>query len=649
MDKNLPIILLLFLFLLSSVVSAAQIIVINETEERVYAIEQVTLSGDLSKNLLKIYGEGEVIKGENVKIYLFGPSSDILVSDLIVNGEKASVSFDEKGYFFMVDDGEFRFHGSLKIRTIGQIRLFVRGPINQLSFNLKHGYAIDGDRFGVYNKEVIIQRAEKISMLVDGSFRYSYAERDRFLYLIKFKAFGSSLGNYVLNLPNNEVVSSVQGAVKWEQKGNKLILDLESGEASVTVRGFFNSKSLRIPLKEDRHHVLIESDPEKKISVSTSAEEIDLKESSITPQYSNARAFLASSRDIFQITIKELDVLPSLAASVSKSRNRVAITEKGSIVGELNYGYSNTGVDYIEIDVEGTPLYASTERGAVKLTREDKLLLSFPKGTNRNLDLVYFTTRDPLKPVDLIEIPLARSDLPITSATTSIYLPKEYIVLETFGVSGGSELPPIESVLLFMVLVGLIASILKREKRFIIYYLLFSIGLFYFNIGLFLLLIALSILLIVKRYIPKKPEVKWILAGAALLVAVFIALFVVFIFIWQLGVFSAGAGVRHAPTAMEADYAMVEEANVPVFKGMEKIGEGEGAITVPTRKGVLPVKLELPQLGKTITVTNHLVTKDKQINLKVLVIAEWFKYILYLIALSAGILAYKVYKKGEER
>ncbi|MEA3254984.1 MAG: hypothetical protein U9Q22_04015 [Candidatus Altiarchaeota archaeon] len=634
---------------LSSFVSAAQIIVINESEERVYAIEQVTLSGDLSKNLLNIYGEGEVIKGENVRIYLFGPSSDVLVSDLVVNGEGTSVSFDEKGYFFIADEGEFRFQGSLKIRTIGQLRLFVRGPVNQLSFNLKHGYAIDGDRFGVYNKEVIIQRAEKISMLVDGSFRYSYAERDGFLYIIKFKAFGSSLGNYILNLPNNEVVSSVQGAVKWEQKGNKLILDLESGEASVTVRGFFNSKSLRIPLKEDRHHVLIESDPEKKISVSTSAEEIDLKESSITPQYSNARAFLASSRDIFKITIKKLDVLPSLAASVSRSENRIAITEKGSIVGELNYRYSNTGVDYIEIDVEGTPLYASTGRGAVKLTKEDKLLLSFPKGTNRNLDLVYFTTRDPLKPVDLIEIPLARSNLPITSATTSIYLPKEYLVLETFGVSGGSELPPIESALLYLVLVGLIASILKRGKRFIIYYLLFSVGLFYFNIGLFLLLIALSIILIVKRYIPKKPEVKWLLAGAALLVAVFIALFVAFIFIWQLGVFSAGAGVRHAPTGMGADYAMVEEANVPVFKGLKKIGEGEGAITVPTRKGVLPVKLELPRLGKTITVTNHLVTKGKQINLKVLVIAEWFKYILYLIALFTGILTYKMYKKGGKK
>jgi len=642
----LPFVIISILFL-SSFVSSTQIIVINETEERVYAIEQVTLSGDLSKNLLKIHGTGEVIEGKNVKIYLFGPASDVLVSDLMVNGKKAPVSFDESGYFFIADGGEFEFQGSLEIRTIGQIRLFVRGPVNKISFNLKNGYAIDGDRFGVYKKEIIIQRAEKISMLIDGSFRYTYAEKDEFLYIINFKAFGGSLGNYVLDLPNNEVVTSVKGAVKWEQKGNRLILDLESDKASVSIRGFFNSKSLRIPLKEDRHHVLIESDPEKKISISTTAEEIDLKESTIKPQYSNARAFLSSARDVFQITIKRLDVLPSLAASVSTSTNRIAITEKGSILGELNYRYSNTGMDYIEIDVEGTPLYASTERRAVKLTKEEKLLLSFPKGEHRNFDLVYFTTRDPLKPIDMIEIPIAKSDLPITTATTSIYLPKEYIVLETFGVSGGSELPPFESALLFIILVGLIASILKREKKFILYYLIFSTGLFYFNLGLFLLFIAFSIILIVKRYVPKKPQVKWILAGAALLIAIFIVLFVAFIFIWQLGVF---APARGPPTiGVGADYAMIEKAEVPVPKGMQRIGEGEGAITVPTRKGVLPVKLELPRLGKTITVTNHLVTKENQISLKVLVIAGWFKYVLYLIALFAGILTYKVYKKGEKK
>ncbi len=543
----------------------------------------------------------------------------------------------------MADKGRIEFQGDLEIRTIGQIVLYAHGPINELNFNLKHGYAVDGDRFGVYNERIVIQRSEKVAMLIDGSFRYTYAERNEFYYIINFKAFGKSLGSYILDLPNNEVVTSVTGVLKWEQSNNKLLLDFKSSNALVTIKGLFDSDTLRIPLKEGSNHVLIESDPEKKISISTTAREIDLSESPIPPQYSNARAFIASKDDVFQITIKKLCVLPSLAASVSSAINRIAITSKGSIVGELNYNYANTGVDYIEIDVEGTPLYASTESSAVKLTRDKKLLLSFPKTNNGYLDLVYFTTTNPLGPVSIVDIPLAKTDLPITTVTTNIYLPKEYIVIETFGASGGSELPSVDFIILFFVIVFLLAFTLKKNKRFIFCYSIFSIGLFYFNLGLFILLISISLVIIARRYLPEKFEVKWIIAGAVLVVALLMLLIVPFL-IWQMGIFKVGEGGVRTEIAYPPQVSEIP-TTTPRFKGFQEIGEGEGAITVPIRKGVLPVKLELPRLGKTITVRNYLVTKEKQINLRVFIIAEWFKYIFYLISLLAGILAYKEYKK----
>jgi hypothetical protein len=56
------------------------------------------------------------------------------------------------------------------------------------------------------------------------------------------------------------------------------------------------------------------------------------------------------------------------------------------------------------------------------------------------------------------------------------------------------------------------------------------------------------------------------------------------------------------------------------------------------------VKLELPRLGKAITVTNHLVTKENQLSLKVWVLADYFKYLLYLIAAIGGFVAYREYK-----
>lgn len=633
------------LFFIITSVSATQIIVVNETKEKVYALEDVLISGDLATNLLKITSSGEVIQGEGVKVYLFGPASDLLVKDLKVNGRPTSVSFDSDGYFFVAEVGDFTLNGKLEIRTIGQIRLYVAGPMNSLRFQIKNGYAINGDQFGLFEKEIVIQRSDKVAMVIDGNFRFTYAQRNEFLYQINFKAFGSSLGAYTIPLKNNEVVSTVTGVMKWEQKGKNLVLDLSSDTASVTIRGYFSSTQLKIPLAKDKHNVLVESDPEKKITISTTAKEIDLKDSSLTSQYSNARAFLASPTDVFYITIKNLGTYPSLAASVRSATNRIAITSKGSILGELVYSYANTGVDYIEIDVEGTPLYASTNRQAVKLTKEDKLLLSFPKSQSGTLDFVYFTTRGKLKPIDLINIPLAKTDIPITTARTTIYLPTEYIVLETFGVKGGSELPTAKTALLYIILIGGLSALLIRERKFVTNYLIFSVGLLVFDSRMFMLLIAVTIILIAKRYIAGK-QLKTGLALVAIVIAVIIAVIVGLVLIWQVGVFSTGGAMMSKTVEYRADAMMGEELSaVPKFKGLEAIGEGTGAITVPVRKGVYPVKFELPNLGKTITVTNHLVTKENQINLKVLVLAAWFKYILYAIAAWAGLICYRNYKK----
>jgi hypothetical protein len=635
--------IILAALLLSLTVSATQVIVINETTEKVYALDTILLSGDLESNVLDLTGSGEIIQGTGVKVYLFGPASEVLVKELKINGQATTTSFDKEGYFFVADKGPLVLEGKLAIRTIGQVNLYVPGPVNELRFALRNGYAIGGDRYGAYKETVILQRSEAVSMIVDGSFRFSYAERNEFLYVINFRAYGSTLGNYVLNLPNLETVTGVTGAVKWEQRGSSLILDLKSSQATVTVQGLFDSQNLHVPLKEERHHVLIESDPEKKISISTSAQEVDLSESTIPPTYANARAFLASRQEEFAVTVKKLDVLPSLAASVRSSTNQVAITEKGSVLSETTYSYANTGVDYVDFEAEGTPLYASTQGGAVKLTSDKKLLLSFPKTSYGTLDLVTFTTRSPLGPFSMVDVPIAKSDLPITTASTSIYLPANYVVLWTEGAQGGSEIPGIEGMILFVLIMGAIAAAVKKNMKFIVGYMLLAAGLYYFNAGLFLLLIAVSLILVARRFMPKDAKIKWLIAGAVVMVAVVMLLFVPLI-IWQLGVFGGAGG---SVTRMDGDYAVVDKsAAAPSFNGMETVGEGSGAITVPQRPGVLPVKLELPQLGKTITVTNHLVTKENQISLKVWLLADYFKYLLYLIAAVGGFMAYKEYGKA---
>jgi len=629
--------------------------VINETQPQLYGIEFLHLSGDLSTNTLKLTGRGEIITGENVKVYLLGHPSELLIEDLKVNGVSVPLTFDKEGYFFVAKEkGPFELEGKLNFREIGQPKIYVPGPVNALTFDLRNGYAVDGDQYGLYKKEVVLQRAAKAAILISGAFRYTYAEQDTFLYQLNFKAYGSTLGSFTLPLPNGEKVISVTGALKWEQVGDKLLLDLESKYANVQIRGRFSSFYLRIPLSEERHHVLIESDPEKKLTIKTTAEEIDLSQSPLPPQYNNARAFLASPYDTFTIKIEKLKLKPSLAASVKRAEHRIAITEEGSILGELSLNYANTGKDYLAFEVPGNVLYAATSYKPVKLTSyRKKLFLSLPKTRNGKLELTYFTTHKPLGWVAFIPVPLASTDLPISTAYLNIYLPPEYYVLNTFGVRGGSELPSFQLSILFLIIISGLGWMLKKNVKFTAYYLTFAIALLVFSYYLFLLLIALSILILLHRHIPHA-YLKWGVAGLGIILVVVILLLIAGAFFFATSKIGGGIRAQKAMVKTEtwrgrALEAEVAPPHVPALamKGLTKIGEtgAPGAITVPTRKGVLPVKLELPRLGKTISLTKHLVTKEKPIKLKILLIHTNLKYLLYLLGLYAGWQALHIYQR----
>ena len=630
--------ILIFLFaILVLPCVTANFYIINDTEKDHYALETIRLSGDLEDNELFITGSGEVISGSDVKVYLFGPSSDFLVSDVRVDGERASVSFDDKGYYFVAQKGEFNFNGKLNIRTIGQIRLYVPGPVNEIEFDIINGYTLEHNKYGLFDDSIIIQRSEEVAKRAEGEFHYMFdSYRNNYEYRINLKSFGSDLGRYELPLRNGENIHDVDGALNWEQKGNNLVLELEGDSATVTIKGTFSNTNLRVPIDEGKHHVLVESDPEKKITISTNAREIDVSESAIRPNYLNSRAFIASYSEHVNVHVRDLDLLPSLSASISNARQELAITPEGGVVGHSSYRYSNTGVDYIPIEIPGTPLYAATSRGPVKLTKDSEkhqFLLSFPKETRGLIELVYYETLPSLKPVSFFKLPLTDVDLPITKQDVSIIVPSNYYVLNVFGAKGGSELPSIKSVILFIVIIGGLSYLLFRNFKYALLSLVFLGFLFIFDGSLFFIIGGVALLLTIRQY-THKTKIQWkiplIIIGVVF--SVIIALMgIVFLFG---GLFSTSGGLMASSERIDSSvrYDMVYEES----EAMKTVGRDDAAMSAPMKEGVLPVKLELPQLGKRITVTDHLVTKEMPSNMHVLMVAEWLKYLIYLLGIICG-------------
>jgi len=186
---------------------------------------------------------------------------------------------------------------------------------------------------------------------------------------------------------------------------------------------------------------------------------------------------------------------------------------------------------------------------------------------------------------------------------------------------------------------------LKQRMGFTIMYLALCAGVYYFSWVLLTILMMFSIVLLVKQHMTAQ-SMKWMLAGAGGLVILFLGV-VTFFGILSLGIFNMG-GTMEKSAYVQSDYASVQEAapREVMAKSMNVIGAGEGAINVPVREGVLPVRLELPALGKTIRVTSHLVHKDDPLRISVLLAAGWLKYGLYLVSLAAGFYCVRQYRRA---
>ncbi len=623
--------LLLILFLIISFST-----VFAESSSELYSLEIVNISGNVENNELLINGYGKVLKGNSVKIYLLGPSDEILIKDLRVNNSPERVSFDEKGYYFVANKS-FNFSAKIQLLGLGQASLFVPGPVNQLFFDISNGYVVGGNKhYGLLNENIVIQRDEETALLVEGDFHYLIEDKKSFTYKIDFQSYGEGLSTYSLNLLNNEDIVSVVGALDYEVRDNVLELDLSGSSATVIIKGFFEKNYLKIPLRNDSHDILIESEAEKKITISTSAESIDLSESSITPKYSNARAYLAEYNDFFSINVQDLTLLPSLVFSVDYAYNEIAVDEKGSVLGELRYSYANTGQDYLRMSIPGTPLYAATGEGAVKLTTDEankSMLLALPKTNYGILELVYFKTRKPLSFFNSINLPLVNTTAPVSEMSTSIYLPSHYYVVYTFGAEGGSELPSLGSIIFFLAVVIFTGYFMKKDVMFVTYYVLANIGLFILSPIIFIISIIVSIFLIIKKIV--KPGVfRWVMIGGFGLLL--ISLLLIFL-----------SGFAISPVMQTVSYSggrdVMQEASAPSMKGLSTIGEGEGKITVPTETGLLPVKFEIPSMGKSVRVTNYLVTVENPVSLRMIVINSRIKYLYYLLTILFLVKIYRMY------
>ncbi len=645
--------LVLLLLACPSRALGVQVIIVNETEQYVpAAVTSMQVSGDVSSGGLSFVMHGYTLEsGKMARVYVAGPASRILVSNVVVNGKSVPVFFDEKGYYFVVDESPFMATGMIYgVGSSSSTTLFFPGPINSLSFDLSGGYPVGGSTYyGVVNRSVTIQLSlYRHVVQTEGVMRYSFAPGDNeYYYVFNIQSYGGTIGKYEIPLVNRERQPSVSisvyggsGSSTWHVSGDRLVLEIPAERATVTVSGLLSctdcsgsvfSNPFSFPVK-----MVVSSDPELEMGVGAySAVELDVSESPVPPKHPNGRVFLVRPDGYLGIELAPLPKIPSLAATVDKATYTLAYTSDGSVLVDASYRYKNTGLDYLRVSVPGIPLYASTQGSAIKLTtKEGDLYLALPKSPyGTSVEYMYFSSERRILPVDLLSLPLPNIDVPITEVDTKLYLPGDYYVLWVSGGRAGSDLPSLSWILVFSLVTLGFGLTLSRDRKVLALYYLASLGIYAISPGLYALWLGATGIPFVKRHLPKGVGKKllWGIVAVGVLVALFAGgIFLVSI----LGSSSMQTAAEFGAYEVESS-KMLREMPLVETKNVQLGEEGGGKITVQLREGVKPVKMEIPQLSKLVVIRNHLVTAENPLHLSVLVVSRWLLYLLCLASFWA--------------
>ncbi len=629
---------------------AVQIIIINETEEFAPAnLEKMVISGDLFEGMLYFSAEGYAAEtGGKAKVYIAGKPSDILVESVTINGNEGKVFFDERGYFVVVDTPSFHLEGRIKVRS-GDNILFFPGPINKLEFRLKHGYAINGPEFyGVVNKTITLKKTfveRYISVTGSGKITVESTNTVRFKYVFEVAGYGGVIGTLSIPLNNGELVNIIDvdncAGSSWNKNEEGITFQLPCEKAIITLEGVFSCgecNSIRFTNPIDSYmKVIVEAVPEKKLTIRTYATELDVSEAPFPMQYPNGRVFLLSGHQAMTIEVEELEKLPALAATIDRAKCTQAINKDGAALTSCEYRYKNSGMDFIKFELEGTPLYAEANDKSLRLTVEDDdLYLAFPKSRyGGDMEIMYFTSMSRILPIDLISLPIPSTEVPTTEMAVDVYLPKDVYVLAAFGGDRfTSELPALEFVVAFTIAVLLVGLALWNDKRKLLMFYVVSAAIYFISQQLFLIWLAICLLPFVKRNLPTEEikktwrVIKFLLATGIVIAALF------FVISWLF----SGTGSYMAAKQEAAVYKATGErfiGNMPVVeeKSVQLGEEGKGTITIQLKEGIKPVKMEIPQLGKVVSLHRALVTAERPASFKLVVIDRLVIYMLLLVAL----------------
>jgi hypothetical protein len=581
-----------------------------ECEKNCYVLSSLSLRGAVG-DAMSFELQGTLLFSGPAKVPLFGPSNQVRLDELTINGATPIVGFEEDHYYVLTAARSFTVRG--KITLANDQMLAVVGPLVSLDAKLTRGRLVEGEHLsGVLATTLHFDPMTPESQSVAESktpkvFRLSHSVRigkeNRFVFRLVMSQ-ATEIGTVHLPLSYGEKVEEVSGAPGWSSSAKELLLPVTGTAADLTITGAFADSAVKDGLRsfgtDDRSAYewwLVESDPDYRVEMGGEAKLVENSQSPIPATLPTARTYLVQRGQHLEVDARSLVRGEVLAAVARTERRFVSVTARGEVIGDETIAYDNNGLDHLTFTPSGQPMYLSTDGqpGRILHTQAGSAEMLVPLevgGHKLRVQTISETHLSPL--VGLLSIPT--SDYPLTTSVVDVTLglPADVYPIGLFG--GDSARWAVARADWVAVLIGIsLAWFGFRARRTRVLGSLVTVGLWFVSREAFVLAAAVlffaGLAFLASRF----------LRGNALLGASAVALIVsMFGARWALLGDAADAPKREL---------FVEAPPLPQPESPRPEGRPGSAMDIKT--GATPVSLSMPSSERYVQTSRQLVTSKR--------------------------------------
>ena len=221
---------------------------VPECEKNCFVLASMSIRGAVG-GPLPFELKGSVLFDGPVKVPLFGPSSEVRLDDLTLDGARPGVGFEGDHYYLLFTSPRpFTLKGTLTLSN-DQL-LTVTGPLVSLDAQLTQGRLVEGAALSglsgttLHFDPMTPESESEAESRTPKTFRLArslrIAKEVGFTYRLVMSQ-ATPLGTVRLPLLHGEKVQEVTGAAGWTTNGHDLTLPTNGKSAEITITGVFTS------------------------------------------------------------------------------------------------------------------------------------------------------------------------------------------------------------------------------------------------------------------------------------------------------------------------------------------------------------------------------------------------------------------------